>query len=333
MEAHEVSVERWSFKLAPQLTGKAQQAYAALQPDEAKTYETVRAAILRRYNINEETYRQRFRKLRPKEGESPQELVTRLKDLATRWTKGKESREALLDLIVKEQFLAILPEDVRVSVIERKPKDSEEASQFAENYLQARSTSIAHHKTSPPTTKCPRCGKYGHWSRDCPLRTRNPERQDGGQRPPTTSDSSPRRPNPTPRDFRPQDPSSQGVKCYSCNGKGHYASSCPKRSLYCDQPLAEGAELDNAVRRGTVNGVYCRDILVDTGATQTLVHKRLVADDDVLDDEVTIRCAHGDSVSYPLAVVKINIAGKDNRYNGRRLKYLARISAPWMGRP
>ena len=60
MEAHEVSVERWSFKLAPQLTGKAQQAYAALQPDETKTYETVKAAILRRYNINEETYRQRF---------------------------------------------------------------------------------------------------------------------------------------------------------------------------------------------------------------------------------------------------------------------------------
>ena len=41
------------------------------------------------------------------------------------------------------------------------------------------------------------------------------------------------------------------------------------------------------------------------------MHKRLVADDDVLDDEVTIQCAHGDSVSYPLAVVKINIAGKD----------------------
>ena len=52
----EVSVEHWSFKLAPQLTGKAQQAYAALQPDEAKTYEMVKVAILRRYNINEETY-------------------------------------------------------------------------------------------------------------------------------------------------------------------------------------------------------------------------------------------------------------------------------------
>ena len=78
MVAHEVNRERWSFKLAPQLTGKAQQAYAALPPDEAKTYDAVKRAILRRYNINEETYRQRFHKLKARDGESPKELLTRL---------------------------------------------------------------------------------------------------------------------------------------------------------------------------------------------------------------------------------------------------------------
>ena len=80
MAANEVSRERWSFQLAPYLTGKAQH---ALPPEEAKTYDTLKEAILRRYDINEETYRQRFRKLRLKEGESPQELITRLTDLAT----------------------------------------------------------------------------------------------------------------------------------------------------------------------------------------------------------------------------------------------------------
>ena len=60
-----------------------------------------------------------------------------------------------------------------------------------------------------------------------------------------------------------------------------------------------------------MNGVYCPDILIDTGATQTLVHSRLVTDEDILDDEVTIKCAHGDTVAYPLAAVKINIAGRD----------------------
>ena len=60
MAANEVSREYWSFQLAPHLTGKAQQAYAALPLEEAKVYDTVKEAILRRYDINEETYRQDF---------------------------------------------------------------------------------------------------------------------------------------------------------------------------------------------------------------------------------------------------------------------------------
>ena len=36
-----------------------------------------------------------------------------------------------------------------------------------------------------------------------------------------------------------------------------------------------------------------------------------MTDDDILDGEITIRCAHGDTASYPVAVIKINIGGKD----------------------
>ena len=47
-------------------------------------------------------------------------------------------------------------------------------------------------------------------------------------------------------------------------------------------------------------------------STQGLLrHCRLVTDEDILDDKVTIKCAHGVTVAYPLAAVKINIAGKD----------------------
>ena len=311
MEVNEVGRERWPFQLAPQLTGKAQQAYAALNPDDAKDYDAVKTAILRRYNINDDTYRQRFRALKQ---ESPRELMTRLQDLASRWTRETATHQ---ELLVREQFLSVLPPDVKVAVMERQPKDCDEASQFAENYIQARATSISSAKSNrTPTTKCPKCGRHGHWARDCP-RPRTTEARENGPR--TGPETGPQRAgqlHKRPRDARPPLTDIQRVRCFACNEMGHYSSNCPKRSLYCGQPdpVAHSSSIlrpNRAQRRGTVNGTYCPDIVVDTGATQTLVHKRLVTDEDILDTEVTIKCAHGDTVAYPLAAVKITLGGKD----------------------
>ena len=138
MKAYEVDTARWAFKLAPQLTGRAQQAYAALDPSDAECYTTVKAAILRRYNINEETYRQRFRSFKYRAGKTPTEIATRLTDLAGRWLKDCSTFEEVKDAVVKEQLLTTLPEDVRMWVKERKPKTTTDAAQLAEDYLQAR---------------------------------------------------------------------------------------------------------------------------------------------------------------------------------------------------
>ena len=87
MKVYEIDSARWAYKLAPQLTGRARQAYAALNPDEAQSYDAVKAAKLRQNNINEETYRKRFRSLKHKSGQAPTELVIRLSDLASEWVK------------------------------------------------------------------------------------------------------------------------------------------------------------------------------------------------------------------------------------------------------
>ncbi len=56
MTAYEVPANHWVFKLDPQLSGKAQQAYAALSGEAATIYTQVKEAIFRRYDVNEETY-------------------------------------------------------------------------------------------------------------------------------------------------------------------------------------------------------------------------------------------------------------------------------------
>ena len=95
MAAHEVDEEKWAFKLAPNLSGKAQLAYPAMNSDDAKDYEQVKETILLCYNINTEMYRQCFRTTKKQEDWSYRDLIVRLQDLSRKWMKDKTSTEEL----------------------------------------------------------------------------------------------------------------------------------------------------------------------------------------------------------------------------------------------
>ena len=118
MEAHGVDRDKRTAILAPQLTVKARLAYAAMTDADARDYDRVKAAIFQRYDINEETYRCRFRAIKPLENETPVELAIRVQDLAEKWLKDCGNRAAVVDAVVKEQFIEVLPEEVRVWVKE-----------------------------------------------------------------------------------------------------------------------------------------------------------------------------------------------------------------------
>jgi len=109
---------------------------------DARDYDRVKAAIFQQYNINEETYRCRFHSIKPVENETPVELAIRVKDLAEKWLKDCRDKEAVVDVVVKEQFVEVLPEEVRVWVKERKPRTTQEAGRLAENYRQARKVEL-----------------------------------------------------------------------------------------------------------------------------------------------------------------------------------------------
>ena len=153
VEAHGVEHDKRAAILAPQLTGKASLAYVAMSDEDAQDYDLVKVAIFQRYDINEETYQQRFRMVKPKENETPVELVIRVWDLAEKWLKDCGSRQAINDAVVTEQFVDVLPNNVRVWVKERKPRSSEEAGRLAEDYRQARKTELWSSTSSRGTRK------------------------------------------------------------------------------------------------------------------------------------------------------------------------------------
>ena len=305
MKAYEVKEEKWAFKLATNLVGKAQQAYAALSPEEAGIYEKVKEAILLRYDITEDSYRQKFRSLKRNPRESGRELVARLDDLAAKWLKSCKTPEEVRDRIILEQFLNTLPEEVRIFVKERKPKSAGEAGKLADDFSQARKSEekIEEKKKSEKTSKsCHNCGKFGHIAKDC--RMKIPKNGEQGH---TTNKS-------VKKDLRE-------IECFNCHKKGHYSTNCPRNAMFCVErkvnqcgtmPMErkKTCTRPGMLRKGLVEGKEVQDILLDTGCTRTLVHQDLVPEEKVREgNAIAIRCAHGDTVLYPLAEISLEVEG------------------------
>ncbi|XP_023205139.1 uncharacterized protein LOC111612249 [Xiphophorus maculatus] len=131
----------WIFHLIPLLTGKARSAYVNMDVDDSLEYEKVKAAILQKYDINPETYRQRFRCLDSLD-ESPKELYSRLKELYEKWIQPKDKTvKQVGELIILEQFLRMLCPELQVWIKEHNPKSAAEAATLADVFVAARSRS------------------------------------------------------------------------------------------------------------------------------------------------------------------------------------------------
>uniref|UniRef100_A0A673TJ72 Zinc finger protein 396 n=3 Tax=Suricata suricatta TaxID=37032 RepID=A0A673TJ72_SURSU len=75
-----------------------------------------------------ETFRQRFRHFGYQESPGPREALNRLRELCRQWLRPEvNSKEQILELLVLEQFLAILPEELQAWLREHRPENGEQA--------------------------------------------------------------------------------------------------------------------------------------------------------------------------------------------------------------
>ena len=298
MVAYGVPKDRWVFRVAPQLTGKAQQAYAAMAAEDTGDYDQLKAAIFQRYSITEETYRVRFRSVARAREESYTEMATRVMDLARKWTRKCADVDEVQEIIAVEQLLNSMPVGIRIWVRERKPKTVAEAGRLADDYAEARgslesqSVQEAARETSRMANGSPRrcygCGEPGHIARDCLQKGARDVRM---QVEPGTSG--------TRQGDREQ------VRCFRCHQKGHFANKCPTQSVFFSYKVPAGH--NGLARAGAVEETPVEGVVLDTGAAKTMIHRDLVPVEKVSRETVDILCAHGDVVSYPLAEVSMKV--------------------------
>ncbi|KAK7922269.1 hypothetical protein WMY93_009171 [Mugilogobius chulae] len=194
----------WACRLVPLLSGKALEAYTAMDEDEAHCYRDLKAALLVKFDVSPETYRQRFRSTIVPSRETPTETYHRLKSLYRRWVRPDQlTKEQIGELIILEQLLHVLPSDVRTWVKEHEPEDGLTAARLALQYQNAR-------RGGPPRfSSAPR-----PFHQPAPARPNRETNQDTRG---------------TPSSATTQQAPGKPIVCYYCQQPGHKASVCPVR--------------------------------------------------------------------------------------------------------
>ena len=144
--------DTWAIKLSALLTGRAKDVYTRMSDADASDYDKLKKALLTRYNYTEDGYRKRFREATPETEETPGQFVIRLKNYLAKWLElsgsSPQNFDALVDLIVKEQFINACSEDLAMYLLERGPKDLVELTTWAQKYLKAHKEQLGKSKAT-----------------------------------------------------------------------------------------------------------------------------------------------------------------------------------------
>nr|XP_008119845.2 PREDICTED: zinc finger and SCAN domain-containing protein 31 [Anolis carolinensis] len=139
--------EEWVPRLLPALSGEAKRAFTGLKAEGREDYGKVKAAILHKDAMRREEQRQCFRRFRYREAEGPRGAYGQLQELCCRWLKAeRHSKEQILELLVLEQFLAVLPPEIEAWVKKCGPETCSQAVALVEDFLQKQQEQESRHQ-------------------------------------------------------------------------------------------------------------------------------------------------------------------------------------------
>ncbi|XP_047231927.1 zinc finger and SCAN domain-containing protein 12-like [Girardinichthys multiradiatus] len=243
----------WAFHLIPLLTGKARSAFVHMDVDLSMIYDQVKLAILQKYEINSETYRQRFRSLQVEPEETPKELYIRLKELYSKWVQPNgKTLEQINEIIILEQYLRMLSSELQVWIKEHNPKTAKKAAELADVFVAARRRNLS--------------WPFQSWKKDGCKQSSAQQVSAVGKTP-----------------VKRFDTKFQGKKpvCYLCGQEGHTKPMCPQNAVKLSQMcFVPREETQNAGSTQPLMETYVKlngqtlKALIDTGSTQTLVQQR-----------------------------------------------------------
>ncbi|XP_064469791.1 uncharacterized protein LOC135384523 [Ornithodoros turicata] len=326
--------EQWATALSVCLAGESLGVFARLTPEDSANYDQVKKALLQRFRLTAEGFRERFRNGKPEDGETGTQFAARLSNLFDRWvdiSETKKDYEGLRDLLITEQFIKGCPSKLATFLRERKTGTLTELATMADRFLEAQnhanrgrgdeskmqeeSRRVSNGRNGRDREdvrkqkRCYLCNRLGHIASDCRTRVGTTQRN---------------------------------VTCYTCGKIGHTANYCQERGSKTSQascvvaprveekmrewPKEGYVVLQNGEKLPIVNAFVTRNtkclgdgmpvvvgrlgsreitVLRDTGSNTAIVRKSLVSEDDMTGETNPVVLVDGTVKYLPEAQISI----------------------------
>ncbi|XP_049518734.1 uncharacterized protein LOC125943451 [Dermacentor silvarum] len=203
----------WATALSLCLVGEALNVFGRMPASESMDYDKVKKALLQRFRLTAEGFREKFRNSKPEQSETGKQFACRLTNYFDRWMEmanTEKTYEGVRERIVIEQFLTCCSPKLNVFLKERSLKRLDDFAESADQFLEAQGlrnlgkneeetrkrdddVTQVRQGAVPKVLRCFLCNRVGHRAVDCRV---------GGNRP------------------------QAHIICQHCKRRGHHTEDC-----------------------------------------------------------------------------------------------------------
>jgi hypothetical protein len=333
----------WVNHLLPLLPGKSTEIISRLSEEDAFVYGAVKAALMKRHNLNPEQLRKRFREAKREPNESFVDLAYRLENSLKVWLESCSSEvdvDKVKLAIAYEKFCETLPSQIRVwlsdQIKDQIPCSLEVAAEMVDSYVTRRNWKETELRIKCGTTHSPPENNSFLPRKRGDFRSRGKSDQAESRNQNSKVDIGvTNKPENSLLDRR------ANIRCFRCQQKGHIATRCPSNAArevegepskklfatmmsdFCHGSReiqevenvyvpTEDVHLKEFLFQVKLNGKEVT-ALRDSGATSNFVRTDLVKRESYTGHLVSVKLPIVDQVQL-LPVVRVSLSGSEGEF-------------------